>query len=231
MRGGLGRRLGRRRRVRRMRWLAVLCALAVLLIGEFIHCRPILTAFAESQAVWVATKTANRVVEQVLEQHAALCRDMVKTHYTEEDILSSVFVDTTAVNTVRTAITAAVMEEMEQYASLSVGIPLGTLFGPDALSGWGPLIYFPMSVTGTVLSDVSSSLEAVGMNQSKYRVLVHIEVSLYVVTPGGRSSVGAQLSYPMTEAVLLGDVPDNLTEVYGDDQTLLGKIFDYGTVE
>ena len=88
-----------------------------------------------------------------------------------------------------------------------------------------------MSFTSTVLSDVSSALESTGINQSIYRVLVHLEISLYVVTPGGRSSVGAQLSYPVTEAVILGEVPDNLTEVYGDDQTLLGKIFDYGTGE
>ena len=59
--------------------------------------------------------------------------------------------------------------------------------------------------TATVMSDVSSSLEAVGMNQSTYRVLVHLDIYLYVVTPGGRSSVGAQASYPMAEVVLLGD--------------------------
>ncbi|MBQ8683663.1 MAG: hypothetical protein IJ518_04005 [Clostridia bacterium] len=202
-----------------------------VLLTAFIRCRPVLTTFAESQAVWIATKTANRVVATVLEEHADLCHAMIEAQYNDQQILSSLFVDTATVNTVRTAITAAVMREMESYSSITVGIPLGTLAGMDWLSGWGPLIRFPMSVTGTVLSDVSTSLEAVGMNQSNFRVLVHISVNLYVVTPGGRSSVGAELSYPMAEAVLLGEVPDSLTEVYGDDQTLLGKIFDYGTVE
>ncbi|MBQ9860280.1 MAG: hypothetical protein IJO76_06370 [Clostridia bacterium] len=231
MKGGLQRRLKRRRLRSNWRRLVIPGLLVVLLLAEFIRCRPILTAFAESQAVWIATKTTNRVAEQVLLQHADLCGNMVQTQYTDNHLLSSVFVDTAAVNTVRTAITDGVMTELEAYSSITTGIPLGTLFGPDALSGWGPLVRFPMSVTATVLSDVSSSLEAVGMNQSKYRVLVHVDVSLYVVTPSGRSSVGATLSYPLTEAVLLGEVPDNLTEVYGDDQTLLGKIFDYGTVE
>ena len=115
--------------------------------------------------------------------------------------------------------------------SITVGIPLGTLAGLDWLSGWGPLISIPMSVTSTVLSNVSSSLEAAGMNQTNYRVLINVQVEMYLVTPGGRSSVAADFSYPMAQAVLLGDVPENLTEVYGDDQTLLGKIFDYGTGE
>ena len=65
--------------------------------------------------------------------------------------------------------------------------------------------------------------------QSLYQVLIHLEISLYVVSPAGRSTVGARVSYPMAETVLLGEVPDNLTEVYGDDQSVLGQIFDYGT--
>lgn len=123
------------------------------------------------------------------------------------------------------------METLEQENTLTVSTPIGTLFASEWLSGWGPTVTFPISYTATVLSDVSSSLEAAGINQSTYRLLVHLDIQVYVVTPTGRSTVGAQLSYPMAEAVLLGEVPDNLTEVYGDDQTLLGKIFDYGTAD
>ncbi len=231
MRGVFRRRRRRQQRWRLLRFAMGLLSVTGVLFALFIRCRPVLTAFAESQAVWLATKTANRVVAQVLTEQEDVCHTMIETHYNEQQVLSSVITDATAINTVRTAVTAAVMRELEQYSSISVGIPLGTLAGFDWLSGWGPLVTFPMSMTATVLSNVSSSLEAVGMNQSTYRVLVHINITLYVVTPGGRSSVGAEHSYPMAEAVLLGEVPDTLTEVYGDDQTLLGKIFDYGTVE
>ncbi len=222
----------RRRRIRQLRRLSVILLLTIaLLVAAFFGCRPVLTAFAESQAVWIATKVANKTVAAVLEERAELCRSMVAVSYAQEQRVSSVLVDTAAVNTIRTAITAAAMTEMETYTELSVSIPFGTLAGISWLSGWGPMVTFPMSFTAMVLSDVSSSLEAVGMNQSLYRVLVHLDISLYVVTPGGRTSVGTQLTYPMTETVLLGEVPDNLTEVYGDDQSLLGKIFDYGTAD
>ena len=210
-----------------------MCALLLLLLvlALFVRYRPVLTTFAESQAVWIATKTANQTVAMVLEEYRDLCADMVKTVYSDANTLVSVMPDTAAVNAVRTAITDASMEALERIESLSVSIPLGTLIAPDWLSGWGPLLSFPISFTATVMSDVSSTLEAVGINQSTYRVLIHLDIYLCVVTPGGRSSVGTQMSYPMAEVVLLGEVPDNLTEVYGDDQTLLGKIFDYGTIE
>lgn len=188
-------------------------------------------AFAESQAVWTVTKLANRTVAQVLQEYAELCADTIVVSYDGEQKVSAVHTNTSAVNAVRTAITDRAISAMEEFSSLSVALPMGTLLGWDWFSGLGPLVSFPISFTATVLSDVSTSLVAEGINQSLYQVLVHLEFSMYVVSPAGRSAVGTRMSYPMAETVILGKVPDNLTEVYGDDQSLLGQIFDYGTTQ
>ena len=179
----------------------------------------------------MATCVANETIATVLAEQNALCSGMVSVNYTDQGQLSSVIPNSTAINTLRTIVTDATMERLESMDLLSVAIPAGTVLGAEWFSGWGPIMTFPISYTATVLSDVSSSFEAVGMNQSAYRVLIHLDISLCVVSPGGRSTVGTQVSFPMVETILLGDVPDNLTEVYGDDQSILGKIFDYGTAE
>lgn len=219
------------RRCRRRASVVLIVVLCVLgLIGlMFLRCRPIMTAFAESQAVWTATKIANQVASDVLLEYAELCADTIVVSYDGAQKLSSVRTDTAVVNTVRTRMTDRVITALEQFSSLSVALPMGTLTGWDWFSGLGPLLTFPVSFTATVWSDVSSSLVAEGINQSQYQVLIHLEISLYVVSPAGCSTVGARVSYPMAETVLLGEVPDNLTEVYGDDQSVLGQIFDYGT--
>lgn len=190
-----------------------------------------MTVFAESQAVWTATKVANQTASRVLAECADLCAQTISVTYDDNQVVSSVMTNTVAINTVRTKITEQAITEMERFSHLSVALPFGTLTGWDWFSGWGPLLTFPISFTATILSDVSSVLVSEGINQSVYRVLMHLEISLYVVSPAGRSSVGARVNYPLAEAVLLGEVPDNLTEVYGDDQSLLGQIFDYGMIE
>lgn len=210
--------------------LTVVCILGLLALS-FFRCRPIMMTFAESQAIWTATKIANQTVAQVLQDYAEACADAIVVVYDGGQKVSSVHTNTSVVNLVRTTITDRTITAMERLSSLSVSIPIGSLLGWDWVSGFGPLITFPVSFTATVLSDVSSALVAEGINQSMYRVLVHLEISLYVVTTGGRSTVSTKMSYPMAETVLLGEVPDNLTEVYGDDQSLLGQIFDYGTTQ
>lgn len=208
-----------------------LLAILGLLGLTFLRCRPVMTTFAESQAVWTATKIANRTVADVLQEYVTLCEEVIRVSYDGEQKVASIYTNTAVINTVRTAITEKTITALEQLSSLSVSLPLGTLVGSRWFSGFGPLISFPVSFTATVLSDVSSSLVAVGINQSAYRVLVHLEISLYVVSSAGRSTVVTRVSYPVAETVILGEVPDNLTEVYGDDQSLLGKIFDYGTLQ
>lgn len=220
------------KRRRKGLWRAIVTLLAVcgLLLAALLRCRPVITAFAESQASWMVTDIANETMASVLEEQAELCRSLITVSYNEEKILSSVITDTASINTIRTTATHRIIEKMEGLSTISVGIPVGTLVGFDWLSGWGPLVPFTMSVTCSIVSGVSTDIEAIGINQSNYRVLLDLDINVYVVTPGGRSSVTVDFSYPMAQAVLLGDVPDNLTEVNGDDQDTIGKIFDYGTI-
>lgn len=221
-----------RRYIRRLRINVVIiaCVVAVIMV-TLVRCCPIMTAFAESQAIWDVSKIANRTAMQVLSEQADVCNHTIRVEYDGAQKVSSVFMDVAGINTVRSVMTEMVMEAIEKTASISVAIPLSTVLGLRWLSGMGPLITFPVSFTATVLSSVSSSLDEIGINQSAYRVMIHLDISLYLVSAMGRSTVSTRVTYPMAEAVLLGEVPDNLTEVYGDDQSLLGRIFDYGTFE
>ena len=223
----------RQQRVRRRfrRWwglLALLVLLSALAVRIFVRCRPIIREFAESTALWTAAQIANDTVAEVLVDHSDLCRSLVQVNYNDRQILSSVTVDSASVNTIKTAVTATVMRRIEDLDRIPVEIPFGTLFGPQWISGWGPLVILPISMTPNVVSGVSSSLKAVGINQSIYEVQVDVDISLYVVTPGGRSTVKTTVSLPMAQSVILGEVPGALTEVYGDTQDTTGRVFDYG---
>ncbi len=230
MRRGM-HRYHRRGVSRRVRILAVLTAMIVLAVPVMMRVHRTVIAFAEMRAERIAEWQTNDVVATVLEAHAPLCSSMVKVTYNGDQQLTSVMADAAAVNTIKTAVAATLTEQFGAMSSLTADIPLGTLMGPEWLSGMGPIVRFPISMSASVLTTVSSSLEAVGMNQSAYKVLLNVHIVMGIIVPDGRTSVVVDSSFPMAEAVLLGEVPDTLTEVYGDDQTLLGKIFDYGTTE
>lgn len=211
------------------RVLAILLALTVLMIVCFIHCRTVVYEYAKSNAAWTAEKTTNEMVARVIEEKKAVCRDLIRVSYNDEQIVSNVLVDSAGITELKTAASVAVMNALADATSVTVHIPLGTFLGLDWLSGWGPMIAVPMSATQSIFTSISSSLDDVGINQSTYRVNIHVQVNLWIVTPAGYASVTVENDFPVTEMVLLGKVPDNLTEVYGDNQDTIGEIFDYGT--
>lgn len=213
------------------RLCVLVLTLLIPLVALLLHCRAAVLTFAESQALWIAEQQVNQAFSCVLAERAELCRNMIHVAYGGNQVVSSVVTDTAAVNTIRTDVGNYVMEAMDGLSTVSAAVPLGTLCGPEALSGWGPVCSFPMSVTATVLSSSSSSLEATGINQSVYRVLVKMQISLCVVTSAGRSTVSLDSSFPVAETVLLGEVPGTLTQVYDSDDDITDKIFNYGQVD
>lgn len=229
------RRIGHRHRgralSRRIRIWAVVAAVAVIALPIIARVHSTVIAYAETQAERIAEQQAHATVASVLERYASECSSLIRVTYNDRQMLSSVMADASSVNMIKTAVAAELTERLGSTSTLSADIPLGTLTGPDWLSGIGPLVRFPISVNASVLTTVTSSLEAVGMNQSAYKVLLNVHIVMGVVVPDGRTAVTVDAAFPMAETVLLGEVPDTLTEVYGDDQTLLGKIFDYGTTE
>ncbi len=221
-----------RSKSRRFWWRLLGWLFAVVAITSicFIRCRRIVYAFAESNAAWTAEMTTNKMVAQVIADNQTLCRDLIQVTYNDTHILSNVTVDSAGVNTIKTAVSAAVMDALKDTTGVDAQIPLGTLLGLDWLSGWGPRIMVPMSATQSVFTAVSTSLEDMGINQSLFAVNINVRVNLWIVTPAGYADVTVENDFPVAQMVLLGEVPDNLTEVYGDSQDTIGEIFDYGTI-
>ncbi len=222
---------GHQRRFRPwQRLLAVVVCLSMVLTVCFFRCRTAVYQFAKSQAAWVAEKATNETVAQVLIQHTDLCRNLISVSYNNDNILSGVVLDSAGLNTIKTAAAVAIMDALEDFHTVTVKMPLATLFRADWMSGLGPRIPVRLSLTGSVFTTITSSLEEVGMNQSSYRVNIHVKISLWIVTPAGYADVAIETDFPMAEAVLLGEVPENFTQVYGDSQDTIGEIFDYGTL-
>ncbi len=212
------------------RALAVLLVLVVAAAVCFFRCRTAVYQFAKSSAAWRAERAANETVARVMAQHGDLCRSLITTSYNNDNVLASVILDSAGINTIKTAAATAMMDALADMHTLTVRVPLATILRLDWMSGLGPRIAVPLSMTGSVFTTVTSSLEEVGMNQSTYRVNIHVKIGLWIVTPAGYADMTVETDFPMAEAVLLGEVPENFTQVYGDSQDTIGEIFDYGTL-
>ena len=209
---------GRGRLPARLRVLAVLCLLAGLLIMIERNLRPLIQAYGETAAKWVAMRAVNDGVEKAL----SVQKD-------DQGTITSIEADVVQINRLKAAATGAVMDELENYKKQTVEIPFGNLIGGDFFTGRGPYIPIKISMSGTALSVMNSRFTSAGINQTSHQITLHIESQIVTTIPGYTNYIKVETDFVVAETVLVGKVPDSYTEVDGSQAELLGKIFAYGS--
>lgn len=131
------------------RVLAVLCLLAGLLIMIERNLRPLIQAYGETAAKWVAMRAVNDGVEKALSASNITYDQLVTVQKDDQGTITSIEADVVQINRLKAAATGAVMDELENYKKQTVEIPFGNLIGGDFFTGRGPYIPIKISMSGT----------------------------------------------------------------------------------
>ena len=220
---------GRGRLPARLRVLAVLCLLAGLLIMIERNLRPLIQAYGETAAKWVAMRAVNDGVEKALSASNITYDQLVTVQKDDQGTITSIEADVVQINRLKAAATGAVMDELENYKKQTVEIPFGNLIGGDFFTGRGPYIPIKISMSGTALSVMNRRVTSAGINQTSHQITLHIESQIVTTIPGYTNYIKVETDFVVAETVLVGKVPDSYTEVDGSQAELLGKIFAYGS--
>lgn len=108
----------------------------------------------------------------------------------------------------------------KKYAKLEdqeVNLSYGSLIGSKLLSqsGMGISIkILPLSVTKC---DYETEFESQGINQTKYKVYITLESSVRILQPFSDRNIKIKNKVLLSEAVIVGDVPDSYVNVPKED--------------
>ncbi|MEG1547956.1 MAG: sporulation protein YunB [Clostridia bacterium] len=101
-----------------------------------------------------------------------------------------------------------------------ISVPLGTITGITFFSGKGPRISVSFSPVGSVQSAFDSEFISSGINQTLYRVNLHLTASIKLVMPGISETIQIVSQVAIAENILVGDVPQVYTDVANKDDML-----------
>jgi hypothetical protein len=105
-----------------------------------------------------------------------------------------------------------------------LGIPLGSLFLPELLSGRGPNI--PVEIMAIRNSDAffSSEFTEAGINQTLQQLNMHVNVDVTILVLGKTEIFTISSQVVVAETIIVGDVPDtffqNGGQYEGKNQTI-----------
>ncbi len=127
-------------------------------------------------------------------------------------------------NRLQCLIDEEILARLSEVSTSTISIPVGTLSGVALLSGRGPSLDVRMQSVGSSVSRFENEFTAAGINQTKHRVVLYVDVGVSVLLPGFRTATQVSGAYVVAETVIVGSVPESYTYFSGTKEEIEDSI-------
>ena len=204
-------------RIRKMLFTALILLLAVFMAFMMFRSRyrDIVRELAQTQ---VKNTTSDLTNDAIAKQIADGNIQYDRIVYFEKDLngrITALKTNMSEVNRLKTDILNIINDEILALDTADIGIPLGSLFLPEFLSGKGPAI--PVHILAIRNSDAffSSSFSQAGINQTLHKLIMVVSVDVAVLVLGQTASFTINSEVVVAETVIVGEVPDTFLQTGG----------------
>lgn len=189
--------------------IGVIAMLLLLLTDRAI--KPAMNAVAELRVRYYAVDIMNRAIKEVTAETDI--RSVVEVLTNDDGSVRLVQTDSVAMNKLSTQVSTRAQEMLQELKNINVSIPIGSLISNGILSGKGPCINITMLPAGAVNTDFSTEFENAGINQTRHRVYLKVSAQVRIVAPLSGEAIEVYTVVPITETIIVGDVPDTYIHV------------------
>ena len=197
--------------------LLILLAISIILfVAIRSRYREILGELAETQ---VKNSTSDLTNDAIAKQIAEGTIQYDRIVFFEKDLdgrITALKTNMSEVNRLKTDILNIINDEILALDTSDIGIPLGSLFLPELLSGKGPAI--PVHILSIRNSDATFSINFVqaGINQTLHQLIMVVSVDVAILVLGQTGSFTVNSEVVVAETVIVGDVPNTFLQTGGN---------------
>ena len=139
--------------------------------------------------------------------------------YFEKDLegkITALKTNMSEINRLKTDILNIINDEILALDTTDIGIPLGSLFFPELLSGKGPSV--PVHILSIRNSDAvfRSAFSQAGINQTLHQITMEVSVDVAVLVLARTESFTVNSEVVIAETVIVGAVPQTYLQTGGN---------------
>lgn len=168
--------------------------------------RPSLRTLALAKARVMATTAVNKAVADGAARTIDY-RDLIAVQADQQGRPVLLQPNTGTLNRLASQITLDVQRALLGLGRTRLHLPLGQIFGTQVLGSWGPEIPVTILPVGTAEGHIVDSFSVAGINQTRHRISVRVTTEVQVVVPLVAATARITTDVPLTEAVIVGEVP------------------------
>lgn len=200
----------------------LVCIIIILYYIVDRNLKPIILVLSENKARIIATQAINEAANIKIAKDDY--KDLVTVMIDKDGKVTMLKIDPILMNKLATETTLAIQERLNDIESKSLKIPFTNIFGSQLLANTGPSINVRIQPIGSVKVDYKSAVEAAGINMARHNIYLYVETNIRVIAPFIRNDVEVATHVPISETIIVGDVPESYINVPQDNNDYLNFV-------
>lgn len=192
--------------------LGIFVLLALMLSFAAAYVSGIISPMLRGKAETAIMNHITDLVASALEE-SELERTPLNISYGESGRITSCSLDSTYSAHIRAYMSRVLSQELSSELSLECDARFGDITGLSFLYGRGARICCTFEAYGGITLDVESELNEAGINQTLHRSVLNIHATFYVKQPLDAGRIELDTSIPLSETLILGEVPEAYTVI------------------
>lgn len=215
------------RRFHWKRWAVLAAALGLLVLTAAVL-RPQFLAYAEDMVQQTASYALYDAMTDSIYQSRSEYAGLVVLERDSESGVTALRTDGILANRLKAETARAVYDALEQLEQTTLSVPLGNLILPGLFAGRGPSVSVGIAGLGYADAEFLSAFSDAGINQTRHQVILEVTAQVRLLSPFGARTVEVQNRLAVSDTVIVGNIPEQYTYIDDTEQSILGKVVDYG---
>lgn len=176
---------------------------------------PVFKASCETAAGSKGVTIINEEVNKVMRNYSY--DNLISVEKDQNGRIAFIKADSIIINDIITKIIANIQKEFDGLPRISVFINMGSVSGISILKNFEPRFEIELESAGNINASIRTDFESIGINQTHHKIFLDVESSVGILTPFDTFGRKINTEVLLTEAVIVGEVPDTYYNLPGVD--------------
>ena len=190
-------------------FFSIVIVLAIFLKSSY----PVFKATCETAASSKGVSIINDEVNAVMKDYSY--DDLINIEKDTQGKISLIKADVIKLNEIVTKIVSNIQEEFDKIPRITVFINMGSVSGISMLRNFDPKFEIELESAGRISSNVKTEFTSVGITQTQHKIYLQIDSRVGILTPFSAFGKDIKTDVLLTEAVIVGEVPDSYYNLDG----------------
>lgn len=170
--------------------------------------RPIMTSMASTKVTNAVTRELENAVGDYITGQDLNYSDMVTLEKDNNGAVTALTCNMARLNTMRNTILKQVVDAIDTLDTEELSIPIGNITGISMFSGVGFRLPVQVISVGNAKAAFDQVFSAVGINQTRYQLMLNVTVTASILIPGGAITEEVTTQVCAAETIIIGGVPE-----------------------